>query len=195
MGEPGGGRTFITNRFLRHLNLISLAQFDEDTLNRIFNTILHWFFGTNSFNPEVIKCENKIVSSTLDVYRTALKELLPTPMKSHYLFNLRDFSKVIMGICMSDKDRIQTQDQVVRLWVHEAWRVFGDRLINEDDKGFLLNYIRGVVRTRFGLNFDDVFVHLDKERDGKKDGKIDTLDEIRGLMFTDIMTPAGVPKR
>jgi dynein heavy chain len=63
-----------------------------------------------------------------------METLLPTPMKSHYLFNLRDFSKVIMGICMSDKESITTPEILVRLWTHEVWRVFADRLINEDDR-------------------------------------------------------------
>lgn len=36
MGPPGGGRTFISPRILRHLNLISIAEFDDDTLSRIF---------------------------------------------------------------------------------------------------------------------------------------------------------------
>lgn len=49
MGPPGGGRTFITPRLLRHLSMISLAAFDEDTLNRIFGTILRWFFGNFGF--------------------------------------------------------------------------------------------------------------------------------------------------
>lgn len=197
MGPPGGGRTFITPRLLRHLNLVSLAQFDDDTLNRIFNTILHWYFGSFGFNQEVIKTENKIVLSTLDIYKHVIEKLLPTPMKSHYLFNLRDFAKVIMGICMSDKDKLQNQDQVVRLWTHEVLRVFSDRLISEDDRLVILNYIReNVVRSRFGLNFDTVFGHLDRPHgDVAKDGKINSLDEIRGLMFTDCMTPAGMPKR
>lgn len=198
MGPPGGGRTFVTPRLLRHLNLISLAQFDDDTLNRIFNTILHWYFTTNNFNAEIIKMENKIVLSTLDLYKHVIEKLLPTPMKSHYLFNLRDFAKVISGICMSDKDKLQTQDQVVRLWTHEVLRVFSDRLINEEDRLFILHYLReNVIRSRFGLNFDTVFAALDKPHNGAsdKDGKVDSLDEIRGLMFTDIMSPAGIPKR
>ena len=40
MGPPGGGRTFITPRFLRHLHLISLTNFDDDVLIKIFSTIL-----------------------------------------------------------------------------------------------------------------------------------------------------------
>jgi dynein heavy chain len=50
MGEPGGGRTFITPRFTRHMDLVGMNNFDDETLNRIFAFILHWFFGTFGFN-------------------------------------------------------------------------------------------------------------------------------------------------
>lgn len=35
-----------------------------------------------------------MVSATLDIYNTIADNLLPTPAKSHYTFNLRDLSKV-----------------------------------------------------------------------------------------------------
>ena len=98
--------------------------------------------------------ETKVVNCTLDVYKIAMKELLPTPMKSHYLFNLRDFAKVIYGVCMGDKDRITTPDILVRLWTHEIWRVFVDRLVNDDDRLFMLKTIQTTVRKIFGMNFD-----------------------------------------
>jgi len=67
-----------------------------------------------------------------------MSSLLPTPAKSHYVFNLRDFAKVIFGICMSDKDSVTSIDVVVRLWTHEILRVFADRLINEEDRLLML---------------------------------------------------------
>jgi len=102
MGPPGGGKTFLTPRFLRHVNLISLATFDDDVMIKIFSTILQWYFIKGKFSTDVAKQENKIVTATLDVYKMSAKVLLPTPMKSHYLFNLRDYAKVIYGICLTD---------------------------------------------------------------------------------------------
>mmetsp|Transcript_28819 Transcript_28819/g.26073 ORF Transcript_28819/g.26073 Transcript_28819/m.26073 type:complete len:216 (-) Transcript_28819:634-1281(-) len=169
MGPPGGGRTFITPRILRHLNLISFASFDDDTMNRIFSTIIHWYLSNNNFSGELVKMENKVVFATLEVYKTVLKELRPTPAKSHYLFNLRDFAKVIYGICMADKDRVNQPEHMIRLWCHETLRVFGDRLVDDDDKMMLFKSIRDIVKRTFGVQFDNVFLHLDNNGDGKVD--------------------------
>jgi dynein heavy chain len=61
MGTPGGGRTFITPRFLRHLNLISVAEFNDDTLNKIFTTILGIYFKNAGINEDIRKSEYKVV--------------------------------------------------------------------------------------------------------------------------------------
>ena len=55
MGPPGGGKSFITPRFLRHLNLISIPDFDDDSLNKIFGKILGWYMELNRFKEEIIK--------------------------------------------------------------------------------------------------------------------------------------------
>jgi dynein heavy chain len=77
---------------------------------------------------------------------------------------------------MSEKDKLQTQEQAVRLWLHEVLRVFSDRLVNEEDRLNFLNIARNSVGRTWQLNFDKVFEHLDKEINGKKDGKVDTLE-------------------
>lgn len=76
---------------------------------------------------------------------------------------------------MADKQKLQTQEQAVRLWLHEVLRVFSDRLINEEDRLNLFNIAKNTVNRIWQLNFDKVFEHLDKTVNGKADGKIDTL--------------------
>ena len=53
---------------------------------------------------------NKIVSASMDIYKWAMEKLLPTPRKSHYTFNLRDFSKVIKGICNASPKFVETKE-------------------------------------------------------------------------------------
>lgn len=44
MGPPGGGRNDITGRFTRHLACISMDEFDDNTMSRIFTSIVDWHF-------------------------------------------------------------------------------------------------------------------------------------------------------
>ena len=116
----------ITERYSRHFNHISVTDFDDETMIRIFSTIQDWHFSSNAFPADIAKMTPKIVQATLSIYQAVIKEMLPTPSKSHYLFNLRDFARVIQGICLTKPEQIPDDGTVVRLWVHEVYRVFYD---------------------------------------------------------------------
>lgn len=53
-------------------------------------------------------------------YSTVVAELLPTPAKTHYLFNLRDLSKVFQGMSAAGAGAISSKSKLLRLWVHEV---------------------------------------------------------------------------
>lgn len=73
----------------------------------------------------------------MTVYHRVKTDLLPTPSKSHYTFNLREIWKVFQGICSGHPTYTGEVVQMVRLWYHENLRVFHDRLINEKDREYL----------------------------------------------------------
>ena len=52
--RAGGGRNHVTARYLRHFNLISIVDFDNATLTRIFSTVLAWHLDAKAF-PAGIK--------------------------------------------------------------------------------------------------------------------------------------------
>ena len=191
MGPPGSGKSFITPRMARHFNTVAFAIFEDSAMKSIFQNILKWFFRVGDFSTEIQGMENKIVDATLNIYKQIQLELKPTPLKSHYTFNLRDFSKIIQGCCLVTKKTLETQDKMIRLWAHETTRVLGDRLIDNDDRTWMLTAIQETVRLSFGQNFDIVFKHLDLDGDSK----IDTLDEFRGNLFGDILAAFGLIDR
>ena len=79
----------------------------------------------------------------------------------------------------------------MRLWAHETTRVLGDRLINDDDRTWMLGAITETTKISLGANFDLLFKHLDSTGNGK----IESLNEFRGNVFGDMFTPFGIPDR
>ncbi|KYN02640.1 Dynein heavy chain 1, axonemal [Cyphomyrmex costatus] len=103
MRHPGGGRNPITARLLRHFHIIAFPEMKDDAKSYIFKTILDsWMSSISEFYDLL----DDIVDSTLKVFTITRNEMLPTPNKSHYSFNLRDLSKVFQGILMADAKKI-----------------------------------------------------------------------------------------
>jgi len=115
-GPPGGGRNQLSFRFLRQLLPLMFPNPSSSTAFKIFNSLL------------APKCSysEPIVLTTLQVFDRITKELLPTPSKFQYIYNMRDVGKVIANIGKGKEEFI------VKLFVHELRRVFADRMIKED---------------------------------------------------------------
>lgn len=63
-------------------------------------SIIGWWHQRAGVNADVAAMGRAIVTATVDIYQAIRKELLPTPAKSHYTYNMRDLSKVFQGISM-----------------------------------------------------------------------------------------------
>ncbi|KAF1789121.1 P-loop containing nucleoside triphosphate hydrolase [Phytophthora cactorum] len=151
MGPPGGGRTRITQRYVRYFNLINFVPFDNDSLRAIFTRITDWFLL--NFPQAVKQLGGAVVSATIDIYNTISQALLPTPAKSHYTFNLRDLSKVFQGVAQASSDTIKDGKDLVRLWSHECLRVFSDRLIDDKDRAWFADILVKTVKLHFDLQY------------------------------------------
>uniref|UniRef100_A0A183SIA1 Dynein heavy chain 7, axonemal n=1 Tax=Schistocephalus solidus TaxID=70667 RepID=A0A183SIA1_SCHSO len=180
MGPPGGGRNDVTPRFMRHFHAISMVPFNDDTLVRIFSTLMMTYMRTQEFSSDYISLGSTMVAATLDVYKAAMDNLLPTPAKSHYIFNLRDFSRVILGICLINKEHVEDKKTFIRLWAHEVMRVFYDRLTDDNDRKWLFDYTCELSRTSHST-YRPVGEQVSEET-------------LHSLMFGDYMDPDALPE-
>ncbi|CAM9123848.1 unnamed protein product [Hapterophycus canaliculatus] len=177
-GPPGGGRNPVTARFFRHFNIVAYTAMQDDSMTLIFRTIFGNFL--ERFSAECRALAEPIVAATVGMFNTILADLRPTPAKSHYTYNLRDLSKVFQGMLMMDYRRVSTAADLTRLWVHETRRVFADRLISYEDKGWFEDLAKEQGQEHLGLDWEETIGAPETPRSF--------------LMYADFLIPGAEPK-
>ncbi|KAM3623278.1 uncharacterized protein V6R79_009492 [Siganus canaliculatus] len=149
---PEGVHSPVTPRFIRHFSVFCLPTPCEQSLKQIFKTILSGFLS--DFSQGVKNCTSQIVDAAVEIYNRLSVDLLPTPAKPHYIFNLRDLSKCIQGILQCEPSQVQDQNHIFRLFLHECQRVFHDRLVNSEDKTYFNTILCEMAGKHFSVNLE-----------------------------------------
>ncbi len=98
MRPPGGSSNALSARFMRHFNTLSVDLMADETVVSVFSRIVLWHLDTKGFSKEFDPCIGQIVHATLDVHKFVVDSLLPKPYHTHYMFSLKEFSRVVCGV-------------------------------------------------------------------------------------------------
>ena len=157
-GPPGGGRNVVTNRYFRFFSMFNVSAPSNAVLKVIFGSILDGHL--TDFPNDCKLLSKQTVDASIEIYYKCSAEMLPTPSKSHYTFNLRDLSKVFQGILSLKVQHCPDARTYSRLWVHECQRVFADRLIDHQDKNTFNEWLFEFTKRKFMMdwNFEEIFI-------------------------------------
>ena len=127
--NPKSGSFAVSQRLQRSFVTFGANLPSDGDLQTIFGTILnsHLF----SFDADISNFAKILTDMTIAVHKEISAKFLPSAVKFHYLFTMRDLSSVFKGLLFSRPAEYKTTKLMLRLWYHEMMRVYGDRLISD----------------------------------------------------------------
>nr|CAD7197237.1 unnamed protein product [Timema douglasi] len=133
--NPTAGSFTINPRLQRHFCVFAVSFPGVESLNTIYHSILTQHLTNPDFRlpQNIVRLSSNIVAASLSLHHKVTLMFLPTAIKSHYIFNLRDFSSIFQGLLFSTNECLSAPTDLVRLWMHETQRVYGDKLIEDKD--------------------------------------------------------------
>ncbi|XP_075210479.1 dynein heavy chain 8, axonemal kl-3 [Lycorma delicatula] len=139
MCHPGGGRNDIPPRLKRRFCIFNCTLPSERSMDKIFSVLGEGYFCLERFKGDIVEFLPKLIPLTRIVWQQTKIKMLPTPAKFHYVFNLRDLSRIWEGILHIQDAECQTLTMLLKLWKHEVTRVISDRFTNQSDKDWFLS--------------------------------------------------------
>jgi dynein heavy chain len=147
--NPKAGSFTINPRLLRHFVVFAMSAPAEEALTTIYSKIFAGHIKAEDFPNAVKKIQEKIVEAAVKVHVKVASNFLPTAIKFHYLFNLRDLTNVFQGLAFATAGVFKTPLLMTRLLMHETIRVYADKMTEMADIDSFKNFRDAVVKETF----------------------------------------------
>ncbi|KMU78782.1 dynein heavy chain [Coccidioides immitis RMSCC 3703] len=140
------GRTPLGERFLRHAPLIMVDYPGEVSLLQIYGT----------FNTAILKIipmlrgySEALTKAMVQFYLESQARFTPK-IQPHYVYSPRELTRWVRGVYEAIKPLENLSvEGLVRIWAHEALRLFQDRLVEEDERQWTADSVRRIAFEHF----------------------------------------------
>nr|XP_005988673.1 PREDICTED: dynein heavy chain 17, axonemal-like [Latimeria chalumnae] len=125
-----------SQRLLKHFSIFHCAYPSSSDQHGIFSSLLNAHFlqstaehkaATINANDHLRDLLSAITSVTIETQERLRTMFLGTSQRCHYIFTLRDLSKIFRSLCLS-LDGSNSTDKLLYLWRHECDWIYGHRM-------------------------------------------------------------------
>ncbi|XP_073737597.1 dynein axonemal heavy chain 9 [Callorhinus ursinus] len=131
--NPTAGSFTINPRLQRHFSVFVVSFPGADALASIYSSILTQHLTFRHFPVALQTSSPQLINLALTFHQKIATTFLPTAIKFHYVFNLRDFANIFQGILFSSVECVKSTQDLVKLYLHESNRVYRDKMVEEKD--------------------------------------------------------------
>ncbi|XP_063712959.1 cytoplasmic dynein 1 heavy chain 1-like isoform X4 [Symsagittifera roscoffensis] len=140
------GRKPISPRFLRHIPVVYVDYPGEMSLKQIYGT----------FNRAMLRCISSLkpyhepLTNAMVEFFLKTQERFTADMQPHYIYSPREMTRWVRGIYEAIKPlEMLPVEGLVRIWAHEAYRLFRDRLIEDEERHWTDEHVEKVALSHF----------------------------------------------
>ncbi|KAJ8253035.1 hypothetical protein GJAV_G00208400 [Gymnothorax javanicus] len=157
--NPAAGSFSVNPRLQRHFAVFAVHFPGAEALNTIYSSILGSHFQQGGFSYGVTRSVASVVQAAICLHQKMSQNFLPTAIRFHYIFNLRDLSSVFQGILFALPESLRYPIELVHLWLHESSRVYADKLMEEKDVELFNKILLDTGKRYFEGIDESIFIH------------------------------------
>ena len=150
------GRVPMSDRWLSHAPVMLVDYPAPDSLRQIYGTFVR---GLLKMQPDLRGMAEEVTHAMVEVFLANQEHFTPD-QHAHYVYSPRELSRWIRALyeAMEPLDAMSL-GEFVRLFVHEALRLFHDRLCTQAERDWCRDSIDAIARARFPQAPPDALQH------------------------------------
>ena len=150
------GRVPMSDRWLSHAPVMLVDYPAPDSLRQIYGTFVR---GLLKMQPDLRGISDQVTAAMVETFLANQEHFTPD-QHAHYVYSPRELSRWIRALyeAMEPLDAMSL-GEFVRLFVHEALRLFHDRLCTQAERDWCRDSIDAIARARFPTAPPDALQH------------------------------------